>query len=303
MTRPRIFISSTYFDLKSIREELDRFVSTMGYEAVRHEQGQIAYGKDEAPETYAYREVEYIDILVSIIGSKYGTQSVRGEYSISQTELKQAIEQGKQVYIFIDEAVHSEYRFFQANKGIGGVKYSAVTDTRIYQFIEEVYALPHGNPIFSFQTGADLIQLLRDQWAGLFQRLLNHDAGKGQAAAFERLQQSLQTVDELVKFLQTSHQQNKSELQGIILANHPLFARLREGLKVRYRIYFANLGELQEWLTNARNLEVVTPLPDDTHLIWMRKLQLSPVARNRPVKVQYQTVKVARSLFDTHLNP
>ncbi|AXF14571.1 hypothetical protein CUJ87_09285 [Paraburkholderia caledonica] len=42
------FISSPYFDFKTIREDLDRLVETMGYEPIRHgfgmRSGRLALG-------------------------------------------------------------------------------------------------------------------------------------------------------------------------------------------------------------------------------------------------------------------
>jgi hypothetical protein len=161
MARPRIFVSSTYFDLKVIREDLDRFISSFGYEPVRHERGHISFGKGEKPEAYVYREIEFCDILVSIIGGKFGSIANESEYSISQQELKKAHELGKQVYIFVESNVHSEFKYYQANKDVFDVRYTAVNDPRVYTFLEEVYALPKGNPIFTFETGTDLTTILR----------------------------------------------------------------------------------------------------------------------------------------------
>ena len=92
MAKPRVFISSTFYDLRHVREDVERFVLELGYEAVRHETGGIAYGKDEPPEEYAYREVELCDIIVAIIGGRFGSQSQQDErHSISQRELARAV--------------------------------------------------------------------------------------------------------------------------------------------------------------------------------------------------------------------
>lgn len=45
MAKPRIFISSTFCDLKQIRTDLDSFIELIGYEALRNEEGDIPYGK------------------------------------------------------------------------------------------------------------------------------------------------------------------------------------------------------------------------------------------------------------------
>ncbi|MCH8088039.1 MAG: DUF4062 domain-containing protein, partial [Chloroflexi bacterium] len=65
MARPRVFISSTFYDLRQVRADLEHFVKQMGYEPVLHERGTISYGAEERLEEYAYREVELSDILIA----------------------------------------------------------------------------------------------------------------------------------------------------------------------------------------------------------------------------------------------
>jgi len=102
MSKPRIFISSTFFDLKTVRADMDRFIREMGYESVLNERGQIPYRKEELLEDACYKEIEFCDVLVSVIGGRYGSPSKENPYSISQKELKTAIEMGKPVYVFIE---------------------------------------------------------------------------------------------------------------------------------------------------------------------------------------------------------
>ena len=75
MAKPRVFVSSTFYDLKQVREDLDRFISGLGYEAVLHEEGDVAYGKESPPEAYVHREIELCDILICVIGGRYGSES------------------------------------------------------------------------------------------------------------------------------------------------------------------------------------------------------------------------------------
>ncbi len=44
MAKPRVFISSTFYDLRLVRLELDKFLESIGYEPIRNEEGDIAYG-------------------------------------------------------------------------------------------------------------------------------------------------------------------------------------------------------------------------------------------------------------------
>ena len=73
MAKPRVFISSTFYDLRQIRVELDKFIESLGYEPVRNEEGDIPYGKEDALQDYCYKEISNIDILISIIGIRYGS--------------------------------------------------------------------------------------------------------------------------------------------------------------------------------------------------------------------------------------
>ena len=41
MAKPRIFISSTFYDLRQIRSELDLFIQTLGYDTILSEKGNI----------------------------------------------------------------------------------------------------------------------------------------------------------------------------------------------------------------------------------------------------------------------
>lgn len=70
MAKPRIFISSTFYDLKYIRTEIDQFLENLGYQPIRNEEGDIPYGKEDALEEYCYKEIQNVDILISIIRRK-----------------------------------------------------------------------------------------------------------------------------------------------------------------------------------------------------------------------------------------
>ena len=52
MARPRVFISSTFYDLRHVRADLEAFIRDMGYDPVLHERGAVPYGSDQALEEY-----------------------------------------------------------------------------------------------------------------------------------------------------------------------------------------------------------------------------------------------------------
>ncbi|WP_343637803.1 DUF4062 domain-containing protein [Roseateles sp.] len=291
MAKPRIFVSSTYFDLRTVRDDLDRFIRSMGFEPVRHERGHVSYGKDDAPETYAYREIESCEMLVCIIGGRFGSTSKEGPYSITQKELKTALERGKQVYIFVEESVHHEHRYYAANKSVVGIKYTAVDNVKIHEFLEEIYALPKGNPIFQFGVSSDITSMLSEQWAGLFQRLLVENSIRSHATLIDELQRSLQTVGQLVQFLTEEKGKGDKAINEILFASHPIFEDLRKKLRNKYRIYFSNVAEMKEWLEAAKSFEEELFSMETEYYEFVKEY---PV-RNR---VEIQTLLISRQLFE-----
>lgn len=199
MARPRIFISSTFFDLRQVRADLDLFVKELGYDTVRNETGGIPYGREEKLEEYCYKEISGIDILVGIVGGRFGSEAEKGNYSITQIEIKTAIQQNKQVYIFIEKNVLAEYQTYLINKDNETTKYRFVDDIKIYKFIEEIYSLPKNNIIHPFETTIDITTFLREQWAGLFRDLLQQEINKKE---YESISQKVTELNEVSSTLQ-----------------------------------------------------------------------------------------------------
>lgn len=200
MAKPRVFISSTFFDLRQVRTDLERFIKELGYEPIRNETGGIPYGKDLKLEDYCYKEISEIDILVGIVGGRFGSEAESSNYSITQTEIKTAIEQNKQVYIFVEKNVLSEYETYLINKENETTKYKFVNDKRIYKFIEEIFALPKNNIVHPFEIAQDITSFLKDQWAGTFRDLLNQQTRKGQ---YENISIKVNELTEVASTIKT----------------------------------------------------------------------------------------------------
>ncbi|MDR0910206.1 MAG: DUF4062 domain-containing protein [Spirochaetaceae bacterium] len=173
MAKPRVFISSTFYDLRQYRQDLKQFIISMGYEPVMNEEGHIPYDKEEEIEKYCYEAIKNVDILISIVGGRYGTQSLFEGESISNHELNEARSQKKNVFIFIDKNVATEYETYLENKDNPSVKYRFVDDIKIYAFIDKLKTYKMNCDISYFETSEDIIKYLKKKWAGLFQMLLS----------------------------------------------------------------------------------------------------------------------------------
>lgn len=250
MARPRIFISSTFYDLRQIREDIDRSLVDLGYEPIRHETGVIAYGKDERPEAGAYREVDLCDVLVAIIGGRYGAESrVNPGSSITQSEVRRALANGVQVFIFIEKNVLGEYLTYEMNKDVAGLRYRHVDNIKVFEFIDHLLSLPQNNAYAPFETAVDISRYLKEQFAGLFQRFLQTKRRETEVDSIENLKSISSTLKEVVTFLTDERQKSRDEaIHSILHVNNPVFSALATATNTPYRIYFSDRKEFETWI-------------------------------------------------------
>ncbi|WP_369012690.1 DUF4062 domain-containing protein [Flavobacterium anhuiense] len=268
MAKPRIFISSTYYDLRHIRSDIERFIKEQGYESILNEQGNIAYGKDEKLEDYCYKEINNVDILVSIIGGRYGSESKNDNNSVSQMELKTAFELNKQVYIFIEKSVYNEYHFYLSNKTNETIIYTYADNVKIYQFIEFVESLPNNNTIHGFETSSDISSFLKEQWAGLFQRFLQDQTRHKELNVIKGIENTAKTLNQLVTFLTEEKRGSENAINEILLSNHPAMEQIKELLGIPYRVYFVNKEEFNDLLKARGFRESSNNLPFEDKTTW-----------------------------------
>lgn len=257
MARPQVFVSSTYYDLKSVREDIGRFLRDYGFDVIRHEVGRVPYSKGQSLEASCLREVEACDILICVIGGRFGSSSESGHQSITQAELTAAIDSGKQVFVFVERPVYIEFDFYESNKQLQGLKLRAATDARVYDFIRGVRELPIGYPIFPFDTSSEIVSLLREQFAGIFQRLLSERGREQTASLVAQLQSSLASVSTLVAALAKEKDSTSSVFRAFLDANHPIFEAVASALRLKFRVYFSSLAELNRLLAETKGLAPV----------------------------------------------
>jgi hypothetical protein len=183
MARPRVFVSSTYYDLKHLRASLEDFIDSFGYESVLSEKGNIAYIPEQPLDESCYREVGYTDIFVLIVGGRYGAEKSesRGETpksfferydSITKSEYLSAVRRDIPIYIMIEKSVYADYETYLKNKDNSSIDYAHVDSVNIFHLIDEILARPRNNPIRQFDKYSDIEEWLKEQWAGLFREKL-----------------------------------------------------------------------------------------------------------------------------------
>ncbi len=195
MSRPRVFISSTYFDLKHVRASLESFITNLGFDVVLSEKGKIAYSPDLPLDESCYKEAQASDILVLLIGGRYGSEATpragdtKGFFdrynSITKKEYLAARDKGAPVYILIERPVYTEYETYLRNKDNEHIIYAHVDSINVFELIEEIISQPKNNPIFQFDKQTEIELWLREQWAGLFRELLQRMQSQQQIASLQ----------------------------------------------------------------------------------------------------------------------
>ena len=206
MPRPRIFVSSTYYDLKHIRSSLDNFIESLGYDSVLSEKGDIAYSPDVPLDESCYREATGTDIFVLIIGGRYGSSASNEEKkpshsffdrydSITKKEYDTAWSRDIPIYILIEQNVYSEYQTYLRNKSMKSIQYAHVDSINIFQVIEEILSKPRNNPMHTFERFPDIEAWLREQWSGLFRELLQRMSNQKQISTLSSQVETLGAIN------------------------------------------------------------------------------------------------------------
>src|SRR5712671_3356412 len=194
MAKPRVFVSSTYYDLKHIRASLELFIQSLGFEAILSEKGDIAYSPEIPLDESCFREAAAADIYVLVVGGRYGseisethkasTKAAKSFYeryeSITKREYASANNKRVPIYILVEKSVYAEYQTYRQNRSNQSVSYVHVDSVNIFNFIDEILSQPFNNPVQTFEKFSDIDGWLREQWAGLFRDLLNRRSEQGQ---------------------------------------------------------------------------------------------------------------------------
>ncbi|WP_267443612.1 hypothetical protein [Erwinia psidii] len=121
-------------------------------------------------------------------------------------------------------------------------------NNKIFDFIHDVYSMDVGNPVEPFETVEDITRYLREQWAGLFQRLLITNSRKLESELISDIKNSGETLRSLVNVL-VKERKNPAQVSDILMLYHPAFEAIKKAANITYRVVFYNLDELSSLLS------------------------------------------------------
>ena len=86
MANPRIFISSTCYDLSIARDQLRSFIKNLGYEPVMSEYSDVLFDPRTHTHTSCLNEIPNVDMVILLVGSRFGGQAIPEALSIVDIE-------------------------------------------------------------------------------------------------------------------------------------------------------------------------------------------------------------------------
>lgn len=182
--KPRIFISSTFYDLKYIREDLANFVRSYEYEPVLFENGDIGYTPGKTLDSSCYESMRNSDMVILIIGGEYGS-AASGEkkdefkeyMSVTRNEFRTAVESGIPILVMIDKKVLTEYGVYEANydeieNKSRMMNFPTTKNINVFRFVKEIKGIVT-LLIQEFEQSADIKGFISKQWADMFKNYLS----------------------------------------------------------------------------------------------------------------------------------
>lgn len=163
-TPPGVLISSTFYDLKQIRADLfDFFDAQLGYRALAFENSGFPVDADaSAIENCRRRVEEDADMLVLVVGARYGDVPKDYTRSVTNLEFAAARAKGIPIHVFAQRTVLDYLHLWKKNPEND---FSSVVDTpALFAFLDDIKA-NMGIWVHPFERAQDIISILREQIA------------------------------------------------------------------------------------------------------------------------------------------
>ncbi|TGL10886.1 DUF4062 domain-containing protein [Leptospira meyeri] len=256
MAIPKIFISSTCYDLNDVRDSLSEFIKSVGYEPILSENGDIFYHPDLHTHESCIKEIENCQIFIIIIGGRFGGTYVYDQSkSIVNAEYFCAKSLGIPIFSFVKRSVYEDHRVFTRNKNnkdlASKIQYPSIekqdTAIKIFDFIDEIRFSQSNNSIFSFEFSKDINHTLRKQFAGLlYDFLINRKHQNESKKSFLLLDQLNQIAKKTEEILENVYKKIEPENAN------------SEIEKIKIRISAKNFIEKVKDIFQIREIEKVT---------------------------------------------
>lgn len=194
MAKPRVFLSSTCYDLKELRSQIRDFINNYGYDAILSEYGDIFFEYGTHPQDACFAEVTKCHMFLLIIGNTYGSfyhnQNTSRPSSVTMKEFEEALDKNIPKHVFINRFVEYDYQNYSRawanklneckrdgqeladNKSVDRLKeefnssypFPQTSYKHLFRFIDLIYR--NNVSVITFEYAEDIKRSLTKQWAG-----------------------------------------------------------------------------------------------------------------------------------------
>lgn len=163
---PSVFVSSTIADLHYLRDSIRSAVVDLAYTPVMSEHGEIGYIAPSTAAESCYRTVKQCQLMVLIIGRRYGAKDSEG-FSVTHREFLNAQSAGIPTITFVEADVLTFKRVYDADPAAElWTRFDGMDDPKsIFGLIDSVKNSAIYNGLIPISSAADAQTLLKRQIA------------------------------------------------------------------------------------------------------------------------------------------
>jgi hypothetical protein len=216
MAAPKVFVSSTCFDLGEIRDSIRTFIRAFGFDPVLSEYGDVFYHPDLHTHEACIHEISNCQLFLLIIGGRFGGSYVyEKDKSITNAEYEAAVTNRIPIFTYVKKSVLENHQLYQDNKDkpfIKEITFPAIEKQEdaisIFEFINRVRKASLNNGYESFEFAKEIEEHLRKQWAGMFFEYIRTRELKEQFANTNQLLAALEASSEKLEAITKGIYQN-----------------------------------------------------------------------------------------------
>jgi hypothetical protein len=217
MARLRVFISSTYYDLKYVRASLGSFLQSLGFEVVLSEWALVPYDHESPLDESCYAEIQNADMFVLIVGGRAGspaspaprvpepdTRNTREKFftrydTVTSKEYEYAFARGIPIHTFVESSVFYEYKTYRKNTGREDIDYSSVENVIVFLLLDRINKQVANRAVEQFEEIDQITNYLREQFSGSYRQLLTRKSQSQQLSDLREQVHELRSITDALR--------------------------------------------------------------------------------------------------------
>jgi Domain of unknown function (DUF4062) len=173
MNRTRIFVSSTFFDLEQVREDIRTTITQLGHEPLLNEYPSFPVLPDLDTVENCKKAVRSCDLFVLIVGGRRGSLDPASGKSVTNVEYEAAVQGGIDCFVFVSEKLMTLLPVWRKNPETDFVPF--VDSPQVFEFVERISTAQKW--MFPYAKASQIAEILKIQLSVFLKSLLDRRKG------------------------------------------------------------------------------------------------------------------------------